>query len=162
MRLENTSRKLRLTTTIICSSSPSSRCTLQSPDSSFTPCAVPTPLSAPSPTYLSRPFSNQTWTPPLPRLASSNHPRPPHPPPPSSPPRYDITPRGTLWGFPPPPFRLFPEPSPLARADFASSPPRRTPASRAFHGRRGSLVSCRHHCRTAPRLRGLRRSVERG
>ncbi|KYN37033.1 hypothetical protein ALC56_08824 [Trachymyrmex septentrionalis] len=37
------------------------------------------------------------------------------------------------------PFRLFPEPSPLARADFASSPPRRTPASRAFHGRRGSL-----------------------
>ena len=41
------------------------------------------------------------------------------------------------------PFRLFPEPSPLARADFASSPPRRTPASRAFHGRRGSLVYSR-------------------
>lgn len=35
------------------------------------------------------------------------------------------------------PLRLFPEPSPLARADFASSPPRRSPAPRAFHGRRG-------------------------
>lgn len=45
------------------------------------------------------------------------------------------------------PLRLFPEPSPLARADFASSPPRRTPAPRAFHGRRGSRIHRRRHRR---------------
>ncbi|KYN29759.1 hypothetical protein ALC57_00764 [Trachymyrmex cornetzi] len=49
------------------------------------------------------------------------------------------------------PFRLFPEPSPLARADFASSPPRRTPASRAFHGRRGSLVVVYSRLSSLPR-----------
>lgn len=56
------------------------------------------------------------------------------------------------------PFRLFPEPSPLARADFASSPPRRTPAPRAFHGRRGSLVPAAPPPSPPPppRLRGLR------
>lgn len=93
IRLENTSRKLRLTTTIICSSSPSSRCTV-SRFLVYLVCAPLNPLQCPT-----RPFSNQTWTPPLPRLASSNHPRPPHPPP-SSP-------------YPPYAFRISPKPPSL-------------------------------------------------